>query len=1104
MTKSNTDFYIQQFTVGYDSRPASWQYIPDGDIWYPHRNDQSLILDLNGFADPEQAGYSLLITVYEGYDEQNPESLPVFTELEDVYLLTDHQRHFSCRLNTYCTLPCPLEKGDSTAYTVTLEWEGQRLGAQVINIINLPHDPLKAIIAQDLTFRVNGTFLDEKQAEAALTLRSAVDYSFTLVVGAYYAYLHIDEELYAEDQELLPAWDFAVGLLKPDEPLQMTFTMEDDNFLNTDELTPYLFLTLGGKVWMKIPVNDIGSEVKESELKKYHVYATKTNDTMSDTTVNRELLAPPSFIQHLEYLDKKKVFDTKRTNKGGTPLSYRHHYVLTGKRGVGKESAARELYNRLREACNLDDFESKDAVSLLDTTSGYSPKLEEYLDYNKSSFVYIYNAEALMLKGAVGSLTGMEILANKLRTMNDNIVVLSGKKGQLTELVNMCEPARELFYLQFDFEDVLPGMMTSIAKEYLYGKGYTTNDEVEEKLLSYLTYAYKLRGANFTNIYYVYKLIDDSIIPNLIHRVVDNKLFTPKKMNQVVPADIPEIEQRDPTVALKRLEMLIGLNEVKRSIFHHTSLVTLNKLRAEKGFYNKMPPMHMVFTGNPGTGKTTIAKYLGEIYRGIGALSLGHLVETDRSKLVGQYLGETEKNTLNAIERASGGVLFIDEAYNLFVEGQDRRDFGHRVIETLLTYLSLEDSDMIVILAGYSNEMNRLLESNPGLKSRFPYIFNFEDYTPDQLMKIGMKVLEKEQYTLTPEAEIALSDYVIEEYNNKDEHFGNGRFITRLLTSHIIPAVSNRLSKLPHGELTNEKLCTIEAGDIPNHNKLLLEASPLDETVLSASLSRLDALIALDNAKQALHNYVAISRLKHKQGVLNLSGGHFSWNFIGNTGTGKSTVAEILGQLLQGLGILKRGHFVALNIEELTETNSMAVLETALKRAANGLLFLDMDSPHYTGKSFDFIRIWIENKIKESKLSVAVVYAETSDGNEVIARNLAKNGINSFNHTVVFNDFDADTLAAIFRHLLFAEYELELSPEASAEMYRYIKGLYDSAKKNYTVNARTMKLLAQTVAQVAQLRMASTGIVSGLVTIEDVTDFEWSSESTGGYRRVGY
>ena len=150
--------------------------------------------------------------------------------------------------------------------------------------------------------------------------------------------------------------------------------------------------------------------------------------------------------------------------------------------------------------------------------------------------------------------------------------------------------------------------------------------------------------------------------------------------------------------------------------------------------------MHMVFTGNPGTGKTTIAKYLGDIYRGIGALSSGHLVETDRSKLVGQYLGETEKNTLNAIERASGGVLFIDEAYNLFVEDQDRRDFGHRVIETLLTYLSLDDSDMIVILAGYTNEMERLLESNPGLKSRFPYIFRFGDYTPDQLMKNGEKV----------------------------------------------------------------------------------------------------------------------------------------------------------------------------------------------------------------------------------------------------------------------------------------------------------------------------------------------------------------------------
>lgn len=821
-------------------------------------------------------------------------------------------------------------------------------------------------------------------------------------------------------------------------------------------------------------------------------------------TQKNDLFAPDNFHEFLSYLRKKYLFDQYRERMDLPLFRMKHHYLFTGKKGVGKMTAARELFDILQENGFTGRFECCDAITLLDTTSGYSPNLTDYIEENSNNFLYFYNAEAFMLKGAIGSLSGMEVLANKLSTSQDTVVVLSGRKGQLTEMVNLCETARELFYTQFHFEDIPPEQLYAVALSRLRDSGYVVAPEAGDKLLALFAYVYNMRGKSFNNIYYVYKVISERIIPAHVQRVVDQKLLAEEQINRITPEDIPEIEKRDPTAALKRLQSMIGLSEVKQSILHHTSLVKLNRMRAEKGYYNRMPPMHMVFTGNPGTGKTTIAKYLGDIYRGIGALSSGHLVETDRSKLVGQYLGETEKNTLNAIERASGGVLFIDEAYNLFVEDQDRRDFGHRVIETLLTYLSLDDSDMIVILAGYTNEMERLLESNPGLKSRFPYIFRFGDYTPDQLMKIGEKVLEKEQYRLTPDAKKALSQYVMEEYNHKDEHFGNGRFITRLLTSHIIPALSSRITALPPDMVTVEAMNTIETEDIPLSKRAKVHRHQADETILASSLEQLDKLVGLDNAKRALHNFVVISRLEYGKGTTSKHGDNLQWHFIGNTGTGKSTVAEILGNLLQGLGILKRGHFTSLNFEEIIDSNRLEIAEKTISRAADGLLFIDMDAPDLQDRSLNFFRLWITNKIREMKLNVAVVFAETGDGNEAIAKNLANNGIASFNHSIVFNDFTQEELCAVFAHLLQVEHQLVMDQDAEVEFLRFIGRMRDNARNRYQVNARTMLLLAHTVAQIAQLRIAASGELSNRVIFADVDRFEWIEDQTSGYRKVGF
>ena len=242
------------------------------------------------------------------------------------------------------------------------------------------------------------------------------------------------------------------------------------------------------------------------------------------------------------------------------------------------------------------------------------------------------------------------------------------------------------------------------------------------------------------------------------------------------------------------LNKMVGLNDIKDSLSRMFQLTRFNQMRHKLGLKSHDNGCHhMVFTGNPGTGKTTVAKIIGKIFHNIGVLSKGDVVIAERTNLVGRYIGETEFNMRNILKQAQGNVLFIDEAYSLISSKEDSNDFGKRVIESLLTVLSQENPDMIVILAGYGKEMDDLLNINPGLNGRFPHRFNFSDYSADELGLIAENIIADEQYRLTPEAHSLLINTIQHAVNTKDKNFCNARWVTQLITNEIIPAVANRL-----------------------------------------------------------------------------------------------------------------------------------------------------------------------------------------------------------------------------------------------------------------------------------------------------------------------
>lgn len=256
------------------------------------------------------------------------------------------------------------------------------------------------------------------------------------------------------------------------------------------------------------------------------------------------------------------------------------------------------------------------------------------------------------------------------------------------------------------------------------------------------------------------------------------------------------------------LNQMIGLKQVKEDIESLRNLIKVQALRRQQGLPNTSMSLHMVFTGNPGTGKTSVARIVAGLYREMGLLKKGQLVEADRSKLVAEYVGQTAVKTNKIIDEAIDGVLFIDEAYTL-VGGEN--DFGAEAIATLLKRMEDDRDRLVVILAGYTNEIRGFIESNPGLQSRFNRYIHFADYSDSELVEIFKSNLKKNKYKIKKDAFEELQNVISQAVAHRDRHFGNARYV-RNLFEKVVQCQANRLAKLP--SIDNDQLSIITLDDI--------------------------------------------------------------------------------------------------------------------------------------------------------------------------------------------------------------------------------------------------------------------------------------------------
>lgn len=716
------------------------------------------------------------------------------------------------------------------------------------------------------------------------------------------------------------------------------------------------------------------------------------------------------------------------------------HIVLTGNPGTGKTTIARKLGEILEAIGYLDSGHvvEVDRGKMVSQYQGETPKVVDRLcDKAMGGILFVDEAYTLAPVNQSGERDqqGAQALEQLMKRMEDDrgkfVVIAAGYRQEMDNLFRINVGFRSRFSYFLNIDDYTPDQLLQIVELFAGEKKYIFDDEARQLLLKMITGMYNSRDKDFANGRTMRQLFD-KICSRQAERLqrVDITRLTNEQLMTIIPADIPYEAPKavDYTECLEKLNGLVGLDAVKKEI---SNLAAFLNLQIRRGEANTFQGKHYVFTGNPGTGKTTVARIMADVFRTLGILSRGQLIEADRSKLVAGYSGQTAIKTNQLIDSALGGVLFIDEAYTL--KSGDGDSFGAEAIDTLLKRLEDDRGKFICIVAGYTDQMHDFIDTNPGLKSRFTQTIHFDDYTPDQLTEIFVNLAKNKSFTVDEETQAAVHREFEQLYLRRDKNFGNAREARRMF-DQAVERQSQRLVKMMgQPDFNDADMYRITTADLEEAQDT--KARPLDEV-----LNELDEFIGMRTVKNMIRRLAVQSMFMKQRAVLGAGKvQQLSLNFIltGNPGTGKTSIARKMGEILQSMEILPTSRVIEASRATLVGKymgETPKIVNNMCDKAMGGILFIDeaytlaADNDQYGKEAIDTLM----KRMEDDRGKFVVIAAGYKDEMEAF---LAVNpGLASrFSHKMHIDDYNEDELLAIFKKMA-AQDNYTLSPAAEFKL----------------------------------------------------------------------